>query len=62
MNDEFYRMSTVTGKKYNVFDPNIVRILNMQQVAYYLSQDLIPIDVCVSEDKNGKKILPGYRI
>lgn len=55
--EEFLKRSKLTGKKYNVFDPNIVRILNMQQVAYYLSQDLIPIDVCVSEDKNGKKIL-----
>jgi len=55
--EEFLKRSKLTGKKYNVFDPNIVRILNMQQVAYYLNQDLIPIDVCVSEDKNGKKIL-----
>lgn len=55
--EEYLKKSKLTGKKYNVFDPNIVRILNMQQVAYYLSQDLVPLDVCVSEDKNGKKIL-----
>lgn len=55
--EEYLKKSKLTGKKYNVFDPNIVRILNMQQVAYYLSQELVPLDVCVSEDKNGKKIL-----
>ena len=55
--EEYIKISKLTGKRYNIFDPNIVRIFNMRQVAYYLSQDLIPLDVCVSEDKNGKKIL-----
>ena len=57
VDEVYYRRSRLTGRKYNIFDRNIVRILNMQQVAFYLTQDLVPLDVCVSEDKNGKNIL-----
>ena len=57
--EEFFRRSKLTGKKYNVFDPDIVRIINMQQVAYYISQDVMPLDVYVSQDKKdeNKRIL-----
>ena len=57
--EEYIRRSKLTGKKYNVFDPDIVRIVNMQQVAYYISQDIMPIDVYVSLDKKDptKKVL-----
>ena len=55
--DEFIKRSKLTGEKYNVFDPDIARIVNLKQIIFYLQLDLIPIDICVSEDRTGKKIL-----
>lgn len=55
--EEYLRRSKLTGLKYNIFDPGIIRILNMQQVAYYISQGLMPLDIYVSKDKNDKNIL-----
>ena len=55
--DEFVKTSRLTGQKYNVFDPDIARIVNLKQIIFYLQLGYIPIDICVSEDKTGKKIL-----
>jgi len=56
--DEFYRLSTVTGKKYNVFDT--VKILNIQQACSYMDNDVFPVDIKVSAQKDGKKCLVFY--
>ena len=57
--EEFYRMSTVTGKSYNVF--NTVKILNIQQVCAYMANDVFPVDIKISKDQNtGKKCLVFY--
>lgn len=59
--DERFRRSTVTCKSYNVFD--CVKILNMEQCAFYMERDVNPVDVRLSEsDKNGKKLLVFYFI
>lgn len=51
-----YITSKITGKKYRVKD--CVRILNIQQVAAYLDNDVELLDVYVSKDRNtDKKIL-----
>lgn len=58
MGDEYFRFSTVTGKKYNFF--NTVKILNLQQCIYYYQNGIYPVDIKISEDNNGKKCFIFY--
>ena len=59
--DERFRISTVTSKSYNVFD--CVKVLNMEQCAFYMERGINPVDVKLSEsNKNGKKLLVFYFI
>ena len=61
MNDEFYRMSTVTGKKYNVFET--IKILNIYQAIFYMENDIYPVDIMISEDRKiNRKCLVFYFI
>lgn len=61
MKDERFRISTVTSKSYNVFD--CIKILNMQQCAFYMERGVNPVDVKLSESvRNGKKLLIYYFI
>lgn len=61
MTSEFYRFSTVTGKSYNVF--NTVKILNPAQSAYYMYNEIYPVDIRISEDRRtNKKCLVFYFI
>ena len=57
MADEYWKRSSVTGKKYNYFSNDIVRILNIDQAAAYLKHDVELIDIYTSYDKNKKNIL-----
>lgn len=58
MGEEYFRLSTVTGKSYDVF--RTVKILNIQQVCYYLSKNVELRDIRQSLDKNGKAVLVFY--
>lgn len=58
MSEEYFRLSTVTGKSYDVF--KTVKILNIQQVCYYLSKNVELRDIRQSLDKNGKAVLVFY--
>lgn len=61
MDNEFYRYSTVTGKKYNVFET--IKILNPSQAAFYMYSEVYPVDIMISEDRHtGKKCLVFYFI
>ena len=46
MGDEYYRFSTVTGKKYNVFDS--VKLLNLNQCIFYMENNVFPDDIKIS--------------
>lgn len=55
----YYRVSTVTSKSYNLFE--CIKILNMEQCAFYMDRDVNPVDIKLSESsKNGKKLLVFY--
>lgn len=58
MGDEFYRMSTVTGKKYNIFET--VKILNINQCIYYMQNGFYPVDIKISQNEKGNKCLVFY--
>lgn len=61
MADEFYRLSTVTGKRYNVF--STIKILNIYQAIFYMEQDIYPVDIKISIDnKLNRKRLVFYFI
>ena len=58
MGDEFYRMSTVTGKKYNIFET--VKILNINQCIYYMQNGFYPVDIKISQNEKENKCLVFY--
>lgn len=53
MGEEYYRESNITGTKYNIFD--CVKILNMQQTAFYIKNNVMPIDIQTSRSKDDSK-------
>jgi len=58
MGDEYYRFSTVTGKKYNVFDS--VKLLNLNQCIFYMENNVFPDDIKISINDKGNKCLVFY--
>lgn len=58
MGDEFFRMSTVTGKKYNIFET--VKILNINQCIYYMQNGFYPVDIKISQNEKENKCLVFY--
>lgn len=55
MSDSFIRRSQVTGKKYDYFSKDLVRIVNIDQAAAYLKHEVELIDIYTSQDKQTKK-------
>lgn len=55
---EYWKRSPVTGKKYNYFSDDIVRIGNIYQSMAYISNGANPIDIYTSRNrKTGEPIL-----
>ena len=52
MSIPYYKTSPITGKTYNLFD--MVQILNIQQVCYYIKNKIPVEDIEVTEDRGGK--------
>ena len=55
MKEEFYRTSKITGRTYNVFQT--VKLLNIQQLCWYVRNNVPIEDIQVSQDRNGKDVL-----
>lgn len=56
MSQPYYKTSKITGKTYDLFSQ--IRILNMQQNAFYLDHNVPLQDIEISEDRNtGKPIM-----
>lgn len=49
--ETYYRRSITTNRKYNVFDPDILRILNCKQACFYVSKGCDMLNVQLSKDK-----------
>lgn len=55
----YYKISEITGKKYDLF--GIIRILNIQQVIFFLSKKIPLQDIEISTDRNtGRPVLVFY--
>lgn len=50
--DEFIKRSPITGRKYNYFSKDIIRIVNFHQAFYYIENGIIPLDIVLSKDRN----------
>lgn len=50
---EYYKVSPITGKRYNLF--SVVRILNLYQVRAYLRVGMEVMDIEISEDRETHK-------
>lgn len=58
---EYYRVSTVTSKSYDIF--KTIKILNMEQCAFYMDRGVNPVDIKLSEsNKTGRKLIVFYFI
>ncbi len=60
MAEEFWKRSPVTGRKYDYFSKDVLRIVNLQQVDYYMNEcGIVPLDIVLSDDRKcpGKKIV-----
>lgn len=58
MGEQFFRISTVTGRSYDVL--KTVKILNIAQATAYMDNDVFPVDIKISKDKNNKRCLVFY--
>lgn len=54
---EFYRKSALSGETYDVFDKDVIKILNPLQSAFYVSRSIPILDVRLSTDNIGRPIL-----
>lgn len=55
--DEYYRLRRITNEKYNIFDKKYVRILNIFQAAFYISEGVELWDCYPGKDrKTGEPI------
>ncbi len=58
MATEFWKRSYVTGKTYDYFSNNIVRILNLKQAMAFISNGAELIDIYTTKDrKSGESVL-----
>lgn len=49
--DEYIKRG-ISGKKYDYFSKDYVRILNLQQIDFYINEfNIVPIDVIISDDR-----------
>lgn len=55
---EFIKRSALSGEKYDVFDTDVIHILNIFQAAFYVENGCPILDVQLSQDRRtGKPIL-----
>lgn len=56
----FIKRSPITGRKYDYFSDDTIRLLNFQQAFFYIDDmGIIPLDIVLSDDRKhpGKKVI-----
>lgn len=53
--ESYFKISSITGEKYDLF--KVVRILNIQQVCFYLDKGVKLLHIEPSEDRKTQKPL-----
>ena len=57
---KFVKRSPITGRKYDYFGEDVLRLLNFEQCFYYIEEKgIIPLDIVLSDDRKhpGKKVV-----
>lgn len=60
MGTEFWKRSPVTGRKYNYFSKDVLHIVNLSQVDFYMNEcGIMPLDIMLTDDRKrpGKKMV-----
>lgn len=57
MSIEYIKRSAISGEKYDVFDKDIIKLLNPLQSAFYVAHNVPLLDVRLSTDNIGRPIL-----
>lgn len=60
MAEQFWKRSPITGRKYDYFSKDNVRILNFEQAFFYCEEKgIVPLDIVLSDDRQrpGKKVI-----
>lgn len=52
-----YMKRGITGKKYDYFSKDVVRILNIRQSIWYFENGVELLDIYLSQREDGEKIL-----
>lgn len=52
---EFIKRSALSGEKYDVFDKDVIHILNIYQAAYYVENGCPILDVQLSYNRKTQK-------
>lgn len=59
MSEHYYTKSVVTQREYDIF--NCVKIVNIQQACAYIENNILPVDIKVSNDpKTNKRCVVFY--
>ena len=56
----FIKRSPITGRKYDYFGEDTIRLLNFEQCFFYIDEmGIVPLDIVLSDDRRrpGKKIV-----
>ena len=56
----FIKRSPITGRKYDYFSDDVIRLINFSQIFYYVEDcGIVPLDIVLSDDRQrpGKKII-----
>jgi len=55
----YFKRSPITGRKYDYFDSDTIRIVNFEQSFAYINAGVIPLDIVMSNDRKNpnKKIV-----
>lgn len=55
----YWKRSPITGRKYDYFDSDTIRIINFEQSFAYINAGVVPLDIVMSTDRKNpnKKIV-----
>lgn len=56
----YIKRSPITGRRYDYFGDDVIRLLNFEQSFFYIEEmGIIPLDIVLSDDRKrpGKKVV-----
>ena len=47
----YWKRSPITGRKYDYFDKDTIRLINFEQSFAYINAGVVPLDIVMSTDR-----------